>query len=225
MTNKNIFVANTHYHPDHSAGNGEWESVMLSAWWEIDRPSVELSGAGPYDLSAFPHPDYEKRLLRDGDVIELGGRAVQVLEAYPAHCNSSLFFVDRGHDMIVLRDEFEAAQTNLFDNSCNHDAPYHVEQRIENMKRNAQRLKALCTPHTRLLPNHNGTPISVSYLDDYICLADAIFAGTAPIEDKLNHRFIEMDPKAPELCRVRYGCCSIFIKKAELMKIYGTKGQ
>lgn len=42
------------------------------------------------------------------------------------------------------------------------------------------------------------------------------------IEDKLNHRFVEMDPKAPELCRVRNGHCSIFIKKAEVLKIYGS---
>ena len=74
-----------------------------------------------------------------------------------------------------------------------------------------------------MLPNHNGTPISCSYLDDYIALANAIFAGTAQIEDKLNHRFIEMDPKAPELCRVRYGACSIFIKKKEVLKVYGTR--
>ena len=125
--------------------------------------------------------------------------------------------------MILSGDEFEAAQTMLYDNSWNPDAPYHVERRVENLKKNALRLKELCTPHTKLLPNHNGTPISTAYLDEYVALVDAIFAGTATIEDKLNHRFVEMDPKAPELCRVRSGCCSIFIKKAEVLKIYGTK--
>ena len=73
-----------------------------------------------------------------------------------------------------------------------------------------------------MLPNHNGTPISLHYLDDYLGLVDAIHDGSALIEDKLNHRFIEMDPKAPELCRVRFGDCSIIIKKAELMKVYGS---
>ena len=226
LTDKPILVANTHYHPDHSAGNGEWESVMLSEGWEIDAPSVETPGAGPYDLSTYPHPDYEKKIVHDGDEIDLGGRVIRILEAYPAHCNSSLFFIDEKHKLILSGDEFEAAQTNMFDNSSNPDAPYDVKDRIDSMKKNALRLREIAENGSRewkLLPNHNGSPLSISYLDDYIGLADAIYAGTAKIEDKLNHRFIEMDPKAPELCRVRYNHCSIFIKKAEVLKIYGSE--
>lgn len=111
----------------------------------------------------------------------------------------------------------------MYDNSCNHDAPYDVCERISNLRANAVRIKEIVSDGWTLMPNHNGTPIALEYLDDYVGLADAIFDGTAVIEDKLNHRFIEMDPKAPELCRVRYGSCSIFIKKAELMKAYGKK--
>ena len=91
------------------------------------------------------------------------------------------------------------------------------------MKANAERIKSVCGEDWKLLPNHNGTPLSTDYLDEYIELADAIYTGTATIEDKLNHRFVEMDPKAPELCRVRHKHCSIFIKKAEVLKIYGSR--
>jgi glyoxylase-like metal-dependent hydrolase (beta-lactamase superfamily II) len=224
LTDKPILVANTHYHPDHAAGNGEWERVMLSAGWTVDAPAVEAPGAGPYDLAALPHPDYEKQILHDGDRIELGGRSLRVLEALPAHCNSSLFFWDEGHRMLLLGDEFESAQTMLFDNSHNPDAPYDAALRVRNMQANARRLLEIGGGSACLLPNHNGTPISNAYLCDYIGLADAIFDGTAVIEDKLNHRYVEMDPVAPELCRVRWGSCSIFIKKAELMKIYGKRG-
>lgn len=223
LTDKQILVANTHYHPDHSAGNGEWESVMVSEGWTIDAPAVEREGAGPYNLADYPHPDYEKKIVHDGDVISLGGRDIQILEAAPAHCNSSLFFVDESHKYILSGDEYESTQTLMYDNSQNPDAPYHVEKRISNLKDNALRLKALCGEGWYLLPNHNGTPVSTSYLDDYIGLADAICAGTAVIEDKINHKFIEMDPIAPELCRVRYAHCSILIKKAEVLKIYGTQ--
>lgn len=223
LTDKKILVANTHYHPDHSGGNGEWESVMLSEGWTIDAPSVEGEGAGPYDLSSFPHPDYEKKIMHDGDVIDLGGRMITVLEAKQAHCNSSLFFIDEDHHLMLSGDEFESTQTLMYDNSHNTDAPYDVRDRIDSLRANAVRLKELGGDDWKLLPNHNGTPVSFGYLDDYIGLCDAIYAGTAKIEDKLNHRFIEMDPVAPELCRVRYGHCSIFIKKAEVMKIYGSK--
>ena len=172
LTDKPVVVVNTHFHPDHAAGNDEWEEVLLSSGWPVDVPSLD-GGRYPRDPEGHRYPDYRKTIVHDGEVIELGGRRIRVLEALPAHCNSSLFFVDEGH--------------------------------------------------WYLLPNHNGTPISIAYLDDYIGLADAIFAGTAVIEDKLNHRYIEKDPKAPELCRVRFGACSIFIKKAEVLKIYGTK--
>ena len=222
LTDKPVVVANTHFHPDHAAGNAEWEEVLLSPGWTVDAPAME-GGRYPKDETAQRYPDYKKTVVHDGDVIELGGRSVRVLEALPAHCNSSLFFVDEGHKMLFAGDEFESAQTLLYDNSCNPDAPYHVEQRVGNLRANALRLKEIVGEGWYLLPNHNGTPISLAYLDDYIALADAIFAGTAKIEDKLNHRFIEMDPKAPELCRVRCGACSIFIKKKEVMKIYGTK--
>ena len=223
LTDKKILVANTHFHPDHSAGNGEWESVMISAGWEIDAPSVNNPGAGPCDLSTLPFPDYEKKILHDGDVIDLGGRRITVWDAQPAHCNSSLFFIDAEHKIALTGDEFESTQTLMYDNSCNPDAPYDVRERIDNMRANAVRIKEAVSDGWKLFPNHNGTPVAAEYLDDYVGLADAICDGTAVIEDKLNHRFIEMDPKAPELCRVRYGYCSIFIKKAEVLKIYGQK--
>lgn len=226
LTDKEVLVINTHYHPDHSAGNGQWTSVMLSEGWKVDAPSVELPGAGPYDLSAYPHPDYEKKIMHDGDTIDLGGRIIKVLEALPAHCNSSLFLIDEDHRILITGDEYECSQTLMYDNSKNPDAPYNVEKRIDNLRANAVRLKNLMGEDIRawkLLPNHNGTPVSTEYLDEYIGLCDAIYAGTAVIEDKLGHRFIEMDPVAPELCRVRYMHCSIFIKKAEVMKIYGTR--
>lgn len=225
LTEKPVIVANTHFHPDHSAGNGEWEEVMVSEGWTIDSPSVNNPGAGPCDLSSLPYPDYKKVIVHDGDVIDLGERKVRILEALPAHCNSSLFFIDEGHRMCFTGDEIESRQTLMYDNSCNPDAPYHVEKRIENMKKNVLRIKEIVKEGWYLLPNHNGTPIAHFYLDEYLKLADGIFDGTAIMEDKLNHRFIEMDPKAPELCRVKSGRASIIIKKKEVLKIYGTHPQ
>ena len=226
LTDKKILVANTHYHPDHSAGNGEWESVMLSAGWQVDAPSVEGEGAGPYDLSEYPHPDYEKKIMHDGDEIDLGGRVIKVIDVPPAHCNSSLFFIDESHKLILTGDEYECAQTIMYDNSHNPDAPYDVEERIENLRSNALMLKAIAdngSSEWKLLPNHNGSPITITYLDEYVELCDKIFSGDATIEDKLNHKFIEMDPIASQICRVRHGHVSIFIKKAEVLKIYGSK--
>jgi hydroxyacylglutathione hydrolase len=219
LTDKEILVANTHFHPDHSAGNGEIERVFLSKGAEIDAPSI--NGFGPFDLGKLPYPNYEKVYIGEGDKIELGGRTIEVLDALPAHCNSSLFFLDHGHRMFFTGDELEAAQVLLYDNSNNPDAPYNVKERLDNFYNNNKRIQELSMEYDYLLPNHNGVVIAKSYVQEFIELVEHIYAGDAVIEDKLNHKFIEMDPKAPELCRVRYKCASIFIKKGLLMEVYG----
>ena len=52
LTNKPIIVANTHFHPDHAAGNGEFERAYMSEGARWDAPSVYNSGAVPFDFCA-----------------------------------------------------------------------------------------------------------------------------------------------------------------------------
>ena len=40
LTDKPVVVVNSHFHPDHSGGNGEWEEVMVSEDYALDAPSV-----------------------------------------------------------------------------------------------------------------------------------------------------------------------------------------
>jgi len=221
LTDKEIVVANTHFHPDHAWGNGEFERVFVSKGAALDAPSVDDSG--PFDVNKLPHPNYEKVYIGEGDKIELGGRTIEVLEALPAHCNSSLFFLDRGHRMFFTGDDMEALQVILFDNSKNPNLNYNLKERLDNFYANNKRMLELSDKYTYLLPNHNGVVIAKSYVQDFMELVEHIYAGDAVVEDKLNHKFIEMDPKAPELCRVRYKHASIFVKKALLMDVYGKQ--
>lgn len=219
LTDKPVMVVNTHYHPDHSAGNGEFEEVMLSGGWEIDAPSVSTPGLIPFDISKLPYPDYKKVIIKGGDIIDLGDRKITVIDVKPAHCNSSLFFYDEANGMIFVGDELEPGQVNLFDNSYNPDAPYDVRERLDNFRSNTEKVLSLHAKY--ICPNHNGTPMAESYLHEFINMVDNIYNGTATVEDKLNHKYIEMDPKAPTLCRVRNGNASIFINKELLMTVYG----
>ena len=109
----------------------------------------------------------------------------------------------------------------MYDNSKNPDAPYDVKERLDNLKANAERLIGLSDAYDLVFPNHNGCPIAKEYLDHYVELVDAIYSGEAIVEDKLNHPFIEMDPVAATLCRVKYKDVSIFIKKDLVMSVYG----
>lgn len=221
LTEKELIVVNTHYHPDHAGGNGEFEKVYLSAGYKIDANSVDLPGATPFDLSTLPYPNYMKIEIGSGDVFDLGGREIEVIDANPAHCNSSLFFYDRTNNIFFTGDEFEAGQVLLFDNSKNPEAPYDVKTRLNNMAKNAALVLEMTDDKTIICPNHNGAQITRTCVEDFAQLIEKIYAGEAVIEDKLNHPFIEMDPQAPFLCRVKWNSASIFIVKEQLMTVYG----
>ncbi len=221
LTGKPVEVVNTHFHPDHAGGNGEWERVMMS----VHAPKDFLSlGNTVGDPNALPHPDYEKVFLRDGDAIDLGGRVIEVMEAADCHCHSSLYLLDPSRRMIFLGDEMDGAQVILKDNSADpaSEAAYDLDTVLKNFRANLCRVKALEREFDWLMGNHNGSPLAKSYLDDYIGLVDAIYAGIATVEDKLNHKYIEMDPTSATLCRVRHKKASIFAVKAQVMELYGT---
>jgi len=224
LTDKPLLVVNTHFHPDHIAGNGEFPKVYMSKNAMLDEPSVGFAisiGIIPFDIENVPYPNYEKVFIEEGFVFDLGNRKVEVLDTKPSHCNSSLLFLDRKHRMLFCGDEAESAQVNLFDNSYNPEIEYIVKDRLLNFKDTMLKMKSLDSEYDMLLPNHNGFPISKTYLDSFVGLVDGIFDGTALIEDKLNHKYLEMDPKASKLCRVRWKDASIFIEKDEVMKVYG----
>lgn len=223
LTDKPVLVINTHFHPDHAGGNGEWESVMMSKNAPEDFPSMAATAG---DMDALPHPDYEKVYLDDGAVIDLGGRVIEVKLAENCHCNSSLYLLDKTKRMMFLGDEIDPAQVLLYDNSHNPEIArrYSFKDTLANYRRNLLWVKSHDGDYDWLLGNHNGAPLAKRYVDDGIALIDAIYGGTAKIHEKLNHRFIEMDPKAPELCRVSLGKVSFIVNRAQLMNLYG-KGQ
>lgn len=218
LTDKPIVVINTHFHPDHAGSNGEFEWVYVSKTWEKDAKSL---GECPFDLSVLPYPNYEKRIVGTGDVIDLGGRKIEIYDAKPAHCESTLFLFDRENGMYFSGDDFESTQTIFHDGAMTPESAYDVRERLANLRANAVAIKDAEREIRYLLPNHNGAPIAMSYIDDYIGLVDHILAGDAVIEDKLNHFFIEQSPIAKYLCRVRWNHCSIIAKKADMLSVYG----
>ena len=109
----------------------------------------------PFDITKLPHADYKKVYVGDGDTIELGNRTIEILDVKPAHCNSSLFFLDRSHRMFFCGDDMEAAQVNLFDNSHNPYINYDLKTILDNFLENTERILSLSNEFDYLLPNHN----------------------------------------------------------------------
>lgn len=221
LTTKPIAVINTHGHPDHAGGNGEWESVMMLPGAAADLPTCAQS---PFDMSALPHPDYEKVLVHDGDVIDLGEREIELYDI-SAHSNGSLALLDRKSRALFVGDEMESAQVLMYEVETQKfpgRPEFDLRQRLIAHHRNMCRLRALKGQWEYLFPAHNGAPIAPSYLDDHIALVEHIFAGNAIVEDKLNHKYAEAGDPEHRLCRVRWQKASFFVVKADLMALWGT---
>ena len=222
LTDKPVVVVNSHFHPDHSGGNGEWEEVMVSEDYALDAPSV-LTTMG--DLNALPYPDYRKILLKDGDEIDLGDRIIRVYKVRNAHCHSHLYFLDVRERILFMGDEMDGWQVMLFENSQNPEleAVEDLDEKLQNYKWNLELAKSLKNEYDWMVGNHNGFIFDRSYLEDFLSMVDGVYTGETTVCDRLEHPYVEMDPNSVTLCRIRYGKASAFVRKALLEKIYGTK--
>ena len=218
LTSKPVLVTNTHGHLDHSGGNGEWESVMMLPGCAGD---IYTCYRLPFDVSKLPYPNYEKAFVNDGDVIDLGGRTIELLDI-SSHSNGSLAYLDRKNGYLFVGDELESAQVLMYETEVIPGYEFVLDQKLRAHHANMLRLKSLQGVWNTLLPAHNGTPIAHFYLDDYIALVEHIYAGDAVIEDKLNHFYAEQSDPEHKLCRVRWGGASFFINKADMMELYGS---
>jgi glyoxylase-like metal-dependent hydrolase (beta-lactamase superfamily II) len=100
LTEKPVkWAANTHGHWDHTGGNGWFELAYMSAKAaEIAKTPYPSKAKLTYSL------DYPIKVVGDGDTIELGGRALEVIEI-PAHAPSSVALLDREQRILFTGDE------------------------------------------------------------------------------------------------------------------------
>lgn len=161
---RELLVVNTHGHFDHTGGNRWFPRVYMhkNAFDTADRSFSKLD---PQWLANMPYPEYEKIAVDDGYVFDLGGRKVEVLYT-PAHCDSSISFIDHGHRLLFSGDEFDAGQANL-----------NVFDSVKAFLKNCKRLKEREADFDLILPNHNGSPVAKSYLDDFITAAQHAVDG------------------------------------------------
>lgn len=218
LTSKPVLVTNTHGHLDHSGGNGEWESVMLLPGAADD---LFMCHRLPFDVSKLPYPNYERKIVKGGDVIDLGGRTIELIDI-SAHSNGSLAYLDRKNGYLFVGDELESSQVLMYETEAIPGHEFVLDKKLRAHHANMTHLKSLQGVWNTVFPAHNGTPIAHSYLDDYIALVEHIYAGDAIIEDKLNHVYAEAGDPEHKLCRVRWGGASFFINKADMMELWGS---
>lgn len=174
ITDKPIMVLNTHGHFDHTGGNAWWTEAWMA---ESAVPIARKTFEPVHDewFNAKPHTNYRENIVKDGDLIDLGKRKLDII-AIPAHNESSIAILDWQTRLLFVGDELESGQVLLFVRNKNislHDvATAH--------KANMERLKARRSDYDALCPAHNGVMLDPdTYIDDYIKLAEELINGTA----------------------------------------------
>jgi len=187
LTDLDIIVLNSHSHYDHVGGNAGFATI-----WAPDTEYTRRNAAGnqPEDLAEFlgegwvwkPFPkDFDaagyrtlpytiSRTVGDGDVIDLGGRQLEVLQT-PGHAPDAICLLDRGNRLLFTGDTFYLAP--LYAHLGGSDFLDYVAT--------ARRLAGLAGDVDRLLASDN---VPVVYAR-YLTALDAAFAAidTAEADD------------------------------------------
>lgn len=223
LTDKPVIVVNTHWHADHIGGNGEWEEVYASKGVAIDAPFCTIMQQMlpyPIDYAAMPYPQYQIHTLHDGELIELGGRTVEVMEAKPSHSHSDLMFLDKTNRLLFCGDLLEPGESGRVQMGLYALLPASKEglcslrERLENMRDNTLRMKERSGEFDLLLANHNGCPMAKSYMDDFIGLCDGVLDGSIR-PDALNGSMYDATDIAAMMTCLQYKKASIYVARSE----------
>jgi glyoxylase-like metal-dependent hydrolase (beta-lactamase superfamily II) len=180
-----LTVVNTHGHPDHTYGNGQFSEVYVSpadTVWLQTPPPVENRQWIARDLLPKPLPSgfaVERWAstvpdslppVEDGQRFELGGRTLEVI-AVPGHSPGSLCLLDRETRRLFAGDSILTGTIWL-----------HLDESLPlgQFHQNLQRIQSFGDQFDVILPAHGSLealPLSKDVLDDLVQGIASILAG------------------------------------------------
>ena len=181
ITGLPIIVVNTHAHGDHCMGNFQFDQVYLHPGdmdlWEKTMSRENLIETAKWcrktnpELSEFFFTDYadykETEILpvREGDVFDLGGRKLEVIET-PGHTKGCICLIDKENKLLFSGD-----------NNCRHvwlflDQSLPVETYLKSLKK----LMTYSDDFDMMLIGHND-PLDKTYLDEVLVCVNKILKG------------------------------------------------
>ena len=193
LTDKPVEVINTHCHLDHISRNYQFDTVYMHPEEEVifERHSsyttryqffsywYEAHGKPRwYKYVPWIHHTLKKLCLlptcnskiisiKDGDVIDLGGKTLEIIET-PGHSQGSVCILDQERHWLFTGDTVcEMGVLLHLENSCS----------VEEYRKSIQKLQAVGWKFDQIWAAHQKVPLDKSWLDDYIACADSILVG------------------------------------------------
>lgn len=168
-------VINTHSHFDHTGGNGYFPKVFMN-------PLAEKGAKTPFKgmgEEEYEYPlDYEITPVKEGDIIDLGGRVLEIFEI-GAHDLSSIAILDKTNRILFSGDELESGWCNV-----GSMGPADPKQTILRHYQNMRKLKARADEFDWICPGHHGAPLPKDLLN-HVLIADKMILDGAPGDPNL----------------------------------------
>ena len=158
-------VINTHSHFDHSGGNG----FFGHAWMSEKAKKGATTPFGPADGYLL---DYPIDFVKEGDVIDLGDRKLEIFEI-GAHDPSSIAILDRSRRILFSGDELETGWINVGSMGKAKNPASTIEQHYYNMKK----LESLLPYYDAICCGHHGSPIAKESIYHFLKCDEMILSG------------------------------------------------
>ena len=143
LTDKPVALLNTHSDPDHVSGNGAFGFFMMQ--YE-DEPYYRQTGGQGMMMP-----------LRDGDVLDLGGRPIKVIHI-PGHTPGSVALLDVNARVLISGDSVQ--NDNIF--------MFGPRRNIKEFIRSLERLNGLKDSFSEVWPSHGSFPVEPDLIDKLI---------------------------------------------------------
>jgi hydroxyacylglutathione hydrolase len=181
LTSLPVTVVNTHGHPDHAGGNYQFRSVFahpldfaairnVSSAESRRRVAENMVRGATADMvpieEAVKMPAAELLPLKDGQIFDLGGRKIEVIET-PGHTPGEIVLLDSANRLVFTGDN-DNVLVWLFLPTC-----LPLEVYLGSLKKLQQRDGEFDT----IMPGH-GLPLPKSFIGEQINCVESILDGT-----------------------------------------------